>query len=1295
MIQDTLSKVVYTADGEQRQWDVPFQFNDSKDLHIYLTDDGVRVEEVFQNFEVVENGEKKEVDNPDIDFNKEGNYVIYPTPESGLAPLEAGKQILILRETPNTQEEDSSEIYFKSKDIERGLDKLTMQVQELARDSYRAVKVSHFDTTTPEDFTEMLFEAGAKAEEAAARAATSESNAALSEQNAASSASSSASASASAIAASQLATSKAEESLRNAERAEIAAADSNMHATNSAESASMAATLLQEVSNSIYNKAQVDAKISGLQAEIDTVESYIPSDTSDSNMLINKKELINKETDIREDLNLGLNGLQNQIAAQSSAIAGKQEKGDYATVSQVNAKQDKLVAGPNITIDGNVISATGGGEGGSSEAVWGGITGDINAQTDLTNLINAKTAAIDEKQDKLTAGEGIVIEGNVISATGGGGGGSAELPDNVYTQDNLIAGENITFSEVLPEGGIDEHTLACWHFDEDLVDEKNNLTLVGRGFEITAEASKFGNCSAKMNSSGDYATVVSAVFADLFTKDFTIDFWLRREEFYVGNTLFGFSDKENAYDVRSFPFNFALGSAGSSTSSDIFRINDTKIGSVGFSDVKVFGHIAIVFSRENRTCSLYLNGSKLGEYIFSTLPTDTRNLSFYFPGSGTTMRIDEFRISDCIRWNEDFTPPTEPYTLATGPSKKAINAVIPEVELPNTVYTQDNLVAGENIQIKEVVNPNVIDDNTLLCWHFDGDTKDVVNGEDFTLYPGYGSINNTYYKFGSGSAPDYVQNGLYITLKEPLTDKDSFTLDYWIYGHGADTDTLSFTTRLAGGIGTTNGTSIYLRAFGNDQNLLDVSDANGNYVGSLAKSNSISSKEWSHWAYTYNKDTRELSVYANGVKQGAYAFPSGNPFNIEIIYPVDTNYNQFAIDEFRVTKSLAWDKDFTPPTEAYTKGEGGVKKAISAIIPPVKLPSDVYRQTNLLGGKDIEIVPEPVDGGVDEYTLACWNFDKDTKDEVNGLVFETYRDYAKVSTDYQCLGDGVGNLYHSSGKWTFDVGATADWTIEGFFMLPDTNGCYLGRGDYYSNAERLSQCYLRFDTTKLRIFDYQTELAVYEKDFGTYNWVHLALQSKSGKIQAFCDGVKVMEVDAPSGGFSGGLFAVTSKYLGRFYADAVRISNIARYTEDFTPPTQPYRKAEPTGNYVINYVKPVGEVEALKTDFSNYGGFPHTIDPQKIDGVLYLQTNKIYRLGLEGHTILSLPTMPDETTSSNQILIKAYVNSGASLDWGTYNFYNKSVPTLEEETYYDLVFDYDQGQLAWVAAAIHSGRTDI
>lgn len=71
---------------------------------------------------------------------------------------------------------------------------------------------------------------------------------------------------------------------------------------------------------------------------------------------------------------------------------------------ELNNKQDKLIAGENITIEDNVISAT--------KAAWGNITGDINDQTDLKN-------ALDAKQDVLTPGANIDISNGVISATGG------------------------------------------------------------------------------------------------------------------------------------------------------------------------------------------------------------------------------------------------------------------------------------------------------------------------------------------------------------------------------------------------------------------------------------------------------------------------------------------------------------------------------------------------------------------------------------------------------------------------------------------------------------------------------------------------------------------------------------------------------------------------------------------------------------------------------------------------------------------------------------------------------------
>lgn len=62
------------------------------------------------------------------------------------------------------------------------------------------------------------------------------------------------------------------------------------------------------------------------------------------------------------------------------------------------------------------IPENGGGEGGGGgESVsWGDIIGTLSQQTDLAN-------ALQGKQDSLTAGTGISIDNNVISATGGGG----------------------------------------------------------------------------------------------------------------------------------------------------------------------------------------------------------------------------------------------------------------------------------------------------------------------------------------------------------------------------------------------------------------------------------------------------------------------------------------------------------------------------------------------------------------------------------------------------------------------------------------------------------------------------------------------------------------------------------------------------------------------------------------------------------------------------------------------------------------------------------------------------------
>ena len=56
-------------------------------------------------------------------------------------------------------------------------------------------------------------------------------------------------------------------------------------------------------------------------------------------------------------------------------------------------KQDKLTAGTGISITGNTISATGGGE--ADSVAWGHITGTMSNQTDLTTALNAKANTAD------------------------------------------------------------------------------------------------------------------------------------------------------------------------------------------------------------------------------------------------------------------------------------------------------------------------------------------------------------------------------------------------------------------------------------------------------------------------------------------------------------------------------------------------------------------------------------------------------------------------------------------------------------------------------------------------------------------------------------------------------------------------------------------------------------------------------------------------------------------------------------------------------------------------------------
>ena len=195
--------------------------------------------------------------------------------------------------------------------------------------------------------------------------------------------------------------------------------------------------------NNYYTKSQVDTALS---AKANSADLSTVATSGDYDDLTNKPTIpaaqVNADWNASSGVAQILNKPTNVSAFTNDAgyLTQHQSLSNYYTKSETDAeladKQDVLTAGTGITIDANnVISATGGGGGdyvdvptfNQKEVAIAQALTDLNEnKADKTELPDTSTFAtkteLNAKQDTLTAGTGISIQNNVISATGGGGG---------------------------------------------------------------------------------------------------------------------------------------------------------------------------------------------------------------------------------------------------------------------------------------------------------------------------------------------------------------------------------------------------------------------------------------------------------------------------------------------------------------------------------------------------------------------------------------------------------------------------------------------------------------------------------------------------------------------------------------------------------------------------------------------------------------------------------------------------------------------------------------------------------
>ena len=121
-VSSQTNKIIYIGNGVATEFAIPFSF---------LEQEHIKVEQKLGN-----------VQTERTDWTVSGGNMVFKT-----AP-ESGAEIAIVREVPLTQETDyrDNEI-LHAETLERNFDKLTMQVQQLAEKSERAVMVDIFDNT--------------------------------------------------------------------------------------------------------------------------------------------------------------------------------------------------------------------------------------------------------------------------------------------------------------------------------------------------------------------------------------------------------------------------------------------------------------------------------------------------------------------------------------------------------------------------------------------------------------------------------------------------------------------------------------------------------------------------------------------------------------------------------------------------------------------------------------------------------------------------------------------------------------------------------------------------------------------------------------------------------------------------------------------------------------------------------------------------------------------------------------------------------------------------------------------
>lgn len=242
---------------------------------------------------------------------------------------------------------------------------------------------------------------------------------------------------------------------------------------------------------------------------------------------------------------------------------------------------------------------------------------------------------------------------------------------------------------------IDENTICLLHFDDNFTDSINNIEpdiRNGDTFSIV-KGGKFKGGFKGLEGSGSKGGYLSYTLQQTNLKTYTIDLWVyidenqlnNKSQFLCINTT-NSSQKLGLYKNGS-NYYFTLWSDSGNDTKSAVKLND-------------YNHIAVVSN--GSTTEFYINGVKSTRTVSNVTPLNRVILGqAYSSNMYTNCIIDEVRVSDVVRYTDNFTPNNRPYSNPMYPnvlnSTEILCSIINEMTLDKIeVYVNGVLDSSYN-----------------------------------------------------------------------------------------------------------------------------------------------------------------------------------------------------------------------------------------------------------------------------------------------------------------------------------------------------------------------------------------------------------------------------------------------------------------------------------------------------------------------------------------------------------------------------------------------------------------------